>query len=46
MSNHQSYVGGRGTWRCVSCTHCISCKTTVPGEVRGREGEVREGGSE
>ena len=35
MSDHHSVIGGRGTWRCVSCTHCVSCKTTSPSkEVR------------
>ena len=33
MSDHHSHPGGRGTWRCVACTHCVSCKTTTPGEV-------------
>ena len=34
VREHQS-LGGRGTWRCVSCTKCISCKTTSPGPVGG-----------
>ena len=50
MSEHRSYVGGRGTWRCVACTHCVSCRSTTPGEVRegGREvgGEGGRGGGE
>ena len=33
MSDHHSVIGGRGTWRCVRCTHCVSCKTTSPGQV-------------
>ena len=24
----------KGTWRCVTCTKCLSCKTTIPGKVR------------
>ena len=43
MSDHQSYVGGRGTWRCVLCTHCVSCRTNTPGEVREGGGEGGEG---
>ena len=26
----------KGTWRCVTCTKCLSCKTTTPGKVRGQ----------
>ena len=33
LSDHRSHTL-HGTWKCVSCTRCIGCKTTTPGKVR------------
>ena len=31
MSSDHRSAHNTGGWRCVSCTKCVSCKTTIPG---------------
>lgn len=34
VSDHHS-TEDKGHWRCVTCTKCLNCKKTTPGQVRG-----------